>query len=53
MIIDYIFISFFLYTTKKAVILLSCEGPWWTHQWELRLNQVIHTKKILFFFGLK
>jgi len=38
-IIDYIFFSIFLTycTYKQAVILLSCEGPWWTHQWELRL----------------
>ena len=38
MILDYIFFTILLHTSKQAAILLSCEGPWWTHQCELRLN---------------
>jgi len=40
MIIDYIFFPISLLSYKQAVILFSCEGPWWTHQWELRLRYI-------------
>ena len=32
------FVKIFLHNSKQAVILLSCESPWWTYQWELRLS---------------
>jgi len=33
----FLFLTFFLHTYKHVVIILSCEGPWWNHKWELRL----------------